>query len=206
MKKPQQLSNTLSLHEHNTRGVDMADNDVIILRLGYRLGRDPRITTHLALVARALGANKFLFSGDEDKRLSENISSVNERFGGEMVVGHLKSPMAWLKKFVRDGVDGGLPGTAVHLTMYGAPYQNVTPTIRRDRPLVVIVGGAKVPSEVFQISQYNLAVGNQPHSEVAALALFLDGWYGTGSISRKMDGGELIINPSNHGKDVTDNK
>ena len=105
MKKPQQLSNTLSLHEHNTRGVDMADNDVIILRLGYRLGRDPRITTHLALVARALGANKFLFSGDEDKRLSENISSVNERFGGEMVVGHLKSPMAWLKKFVREGVD-----------------------------------------------------------------------------------------------------
>ena len=184
----------------------MADNDVIILRLGYRLGRDPRITTHLALVARALGANKFLFSGDEDKRLSENISSVNERFGGEMVVGHLKSPMAWLKKFVREGVDGGPPGTAVHLTMYGAPYQNVTPTIRRDRPLVVIVGGAKVPSEVFQISQYNLAVGNQPHSEVAALALFLDGWYGTGSISRKMDGGELIINPSNHGKDVTDNK
>ena len=184
----------------------MADNDVIILRLGYRLGRDPRITTHLALVARALGANKFLFSGDEDKRLSENISSVNERFGGEMVVGHLKSPMAWLKKFVREGVDGSLPGTAVHLTMYGAPYQNVTPTIRRDRPLVVIVGGAKVPSEVFQISQYNLAVGNQPHSEVAALALFLDGWYGTGSISRKMDGGELIINPSNHGKDVTDNK
>tara|TARA_B100000614_G_scaffold262677_1_gene297604 strand:- start:2861 stop:3481 length:621 start_codon:yes stop_codon:yes gene_type:complete len=206
MKKPQQLSNTLSLHEHNTRGVDMADNDVIILRLGYRLGRDPRITTHLALVARALGANKFLFSGDEDKRLSENINSVNERFGGEMVVGHLKSPMAWLKKFVREGVDGSLPGTAVHLTMYGAPYQNVTPTIRRDRPLVVIVGGAKVPSEVFQISQYNLAVGNQPHSEVAALALFLDGWYGTGSISRKMDGGELIINPSNHGKDVTDNK
>ena len=90
--------------------------------------------------------------------------------------------------------------------MYGAPYQNVTPTIRRDRPLVVIVGGAKVPSEVFQISQYNLAVGNQPHSEVAALALFLDAWYGTGSIPRKLDGGELIINPSNHGKDVTDNK
>ena len=57
----------------------MAEHDVIILRLGYRLGRDPRITTHLALVARALGANRFLFSGDEDERLPENIASVNQR-------------------------------------------------------------------------------------------------------------------------------
>ena len=27
-----------------------------VLRLGYRRGRDPRITTHLALVSRAMGA------------------------------------------------------------------------------------------------------------------------------------------------------
>ena len=63
----------------------MSEHDVIILRLGYRLGRDPRITTHLALVARALGAKRFLFSGDADERLTENISSVNQRFGGDMV-------------------------------------------------------------------------------------------------------------------------
>ena len=75
----------------------MADHDVIILRLGYRLGRDPRITTHLALVARALGANRLLFSGDEDERLAENIGSVNQRFGGNMLVEHVKSPMAWLQ-------------------------------------------------------------------------------------------------------------
>ena len=184
----------------------MAGHDVTILRLGYRLGRDPRITTHLALVARALGANRFLFSGDDDERLAENIGSVNQRFGGDMVVEHVKSPMAWLRKFVGDGIDCNPPGIAVHLTMYGASYRSVTPTIRRDRPLVVVVGGAKVPSEVFQISQYNLAVGNQPHSEVAALALFLDGWYGSGSAERILDGGELIINPSNTGKDVTETK
>ena len=174
--------------------------------MGYRLGRDPRITTHLALVARALGANRFLFSGDEDERLAENIGSVNQRFGGNMLVEHVKSPMAWLRKFVGEGMDGNPPGIAVHLTMYGASYRSVTPTICRDRPLVIIVGGAKVPAEVFQVAQYNLAVGNQPHSEVAALALFLDGWSGTGSTERVLDGGELIINPSNTGKDVTDTK
>ena len=32
--------------------------EIIVLRLGYRIGRDPRITTHLGLVARAFGATK----------------------------------------------------------------------------------------------------------------------------------------------------
>ena len=48
----------------------MSEHGVTILRLGYRRGRAPRITTHLALVARALGAQKFLFSGDEDEKIS----------------------------------------------------------------------------------------------------------------------------------------
>ena len=182
----------------------MAGHDVIILRLGYRLGRDPRITTHLALVARALGANRFLFSGDDDERLAENIGSVNQRFGGDMVVEHVKSPMAWLRKFVGDGIEGNPPGIAVHLTMYGASYRSVTPTIRRDRPLVVVVGGAKVPSEVFQISQYNLAVGNQPHSEGAALALFMEAWFGEGGSERHFPDAKLVIEPSARGKSVID--
>jgi predicted SpoU family rRNA methylase len=41
---------------------------------------------------------------------------------------------------------------------------------------------------------------------VAALALFLDGWYGSGAIERRLDGGELIINPSLTGKDVHDTR
>ena len=184
----------------------MSEHGVTILRLGYRLGRDPRITTHLALVARALGAQEFLFSGDEDGKMEENITSVNQRFGGDMNIKHIKTPKARLHRFVTHGVDGNTPAVAVHLTMYGASFREVTPTIRSDRPLVVIVGGAKVPSDVFQVSQYNLAVGNQPHSEVAALALFLDGWYGSGAIERRLDGGELIINPSLTGKDVHDTR
>ena len=80
----------------------MADHDVIILRLGYRLGRDPRITTHLALVARALGANRFLFSGDEDERLAENIGSVNQRFGGEYACRACQKPDGMVTK-IRTG-------------------------------------------------------------------------------------------------------
>ena len=35
-------------------------NPITVIRLGYRVGRDPRINTHLGLVYRALGADEFL--------------------------------------------------------------------------------------------------------------------------------------------------
>ena len=177
-----------------------------ILRLGYRKGRDPRITTHLALVSRALGADNFILAGDEDNDMFENISGVNQRFGGSMECEHTDKPLKWLRNFVNQDAGDGQPGVAIHLTMYGQPYRKVIPQIRKDRPVVVIVGGAKVPSEVFELSQYNLAVGNQPHSEVAALALFLEAWNGPSASEKLLEDGELIIHPSAKGKDVTDTR
>ena len=40
-------------------GVEMTYSAIEVLRLGHRVGRDPRITTHLALVSRAMGADQF---------------------------------------------------------------------------------------------------------------------------------------------------
>ena len=177
-----------------------------VLRLGYRKGRDPRITTHLALVSRALGATHFHLNGDEDPELFENVSSVNERFGGEMECSHIDSALGWLKKFSQHDAGDGAPGVAIHLTMYGEPYRQVLPQIRRDRPVVLIAGGAKVPGDVFKLSHYNLAVGNQPHSEVAALALFMDAWFGDGGSPTHFDGAVLKIEPSPNGKIVHDSQ
>ncbi|RJU82288.1 MAG: tRNA (cytidine(56)-2'-O)-methyltransferase [Candidatus Poseidoniales archaeon] len=182
----------------------MSGERVDVLRLGYRRGRDPRITTHLALVGRAFGADRFLLAGDEDKDMFENLESVEKRFGKGLECEYIKSPMGWLRKFVEEDAGDGLPGVAVHLTMYGEPFREAIPKIRRDRPLVVIVGGAKVPPEVFKLSQYNVAVGNQPHSEVAALGLFLDSWYGGNTSERKFEDARLIIEPSAKGKKVID--
>ena len=117
----------------------MSEHGVIILRLGYRRGRDPRITTHLALVARALGAQKFLFSGDEDEKMEDNISSVNQRFGGDMEIEHIKSPMAWLRRFVEQGLDGNPPGVAVHLTMYGASFREAVSYTHLTLPTILLV-------------------------------------------------------------------
>ena len=182
----------------------MAGERLDILRLGYRRGRDPRITTHLALVGRALGADRFLLAGDDDEKMFNNVKSVNARFGGDMHCEHIKSPMSWLRRFVSEDAGDGEPGVAIHLTMYGEPFREAIPRIRRDRPVAIIVGGAKVPGDVYKLSQYNVAVGNQPHSEVAALALFLDAWYGEAASERNFDGARLIIETSPDGKKVID--
>ena len=168
-----------------------------VLRLGYRRGRDPRITTHLALVARAMGADSFLLAGDEDKEMFENLNSVSDRFGGHLKTEHV-SGMGHLKHHVANG------GVAVHLTMYGEPFRKAIPKIRRDRPVLIVVGGAKVPGDVFKICQHNVAVGNQPHSEVAALALFMDAWFGESGSERNFDDARLIIEGTNDGKLVHD--
>jgi len=168
-----------------------------VLRLGYRNGRDPRITTHLALVARALGADGFLLAGDKDESMFENLDSVCERFGGSVDTQHV-SGLKHIKKHVAEG------GIAVHLTMYGEPFRSAIPKIRRDRPVCVVVGGAKVPGDVYKMCQYNIAVGNQPHSEVAALALFMDAWFGEAGSQKKFEDARLIIEGVNGGKLVHD--
>jgi tRNA (cytidine56-2'-O)-methyltransferase len=166
-----------------------------VLRLGYRKGRDPRITTHLALVSRAFGADGFLLSGDSDEELFENLDSVSERFGGSLDTEHVKG-MSRLKQHISNG------GVAVHLTMYGQPYREAIPTIRRDKPLFVVVGGAKVPGDVYKLCQHNIAVGNQPHSEVAALALFLEAWFGDSGSEKNFENARLVIEGTNSGKIV----
>ena len=69
---------------------------------------------------------------------------------------------------------------------------------------MIVVGGAKVPGDVYKICQYNVAVGNQPHSEVAALALFMDAWFGESASEREFDDARLIIEGVNGGKLVHD--
>ena len=181
-------------------GVIMTGFEIEVLRLGHRLGRDPRITTHLALVSRAMGASKFVLAGDEDEKLFSNIHSVNERFGHGLSCRYEKSPMRMLREIANS--DEESKPIIVHLTMYGEPFKEVIPNIPKDKPVVVVVGGAKVPGELFKVSDFNIAVGNQPHSEVAALALFLDSWTDGEGFNREFSEPQLVISPSKSGKDV----
>lgn len=179
-------------------------NPITVVRLGYRIGRDPRINTHLGLVARALGADEFLVSGDKNNKMFDTIKQVTKTFGGEFKTNHLESPLKWIKKYKSNDKEGGVNGTVIHLTMYGEDYRKVVNEIPKNKPLAIIVGGAKVPASIYRMAHYNVSVGNQPHSEVAALALFLDKLQDGKSIEQSFPNPILEIIPDIERKNVID--
>jgi tRNA (cytidine56-2'-O)-methyltransferase len=165
--------------------------EVAVLRIGHRVGRDPRLTTHLALAARALGASR-LFLHPPDPDLAARVTAVTRRWGGTFSV---EGVAQW--KPIVEAHRGGV----VHLTMYGEPLDRALPALRGASRLLVVVGGAKVPPALYSLADHNVAVGSQPHSEVAALAVLLDRLVGSVPTSR-FRGAQQRIVPQKHGKRV----
>ncbi len=167
--------------------------DIWIMRIGHRPERDKRVTTHVALSSRALGA-KGIYVDTEDPVLEENIRSVVQRFGGDYTI---KTGVSW-KDAIRN-----FNGKVVHLTMYGQRVDEALPKIPRDEDIMIVVGAEKVPAEVYQRADFNISVGNQPHSEIAALAIFLDR-FTEGKALYSDRGGELEVVPNERGKTVVE--
>jgi hypothetical protein len=72
------------------------------------------------------------------------------------------------------------------------------------KDLLILVGSRKVPSDFYseEVSDFNVAVGNQPHSEIAALAVFLDRLFEGRELLRKFRGAALEVLPAKRGKRV----
>ena len=165
--------------------------EVSVLRVGHRPGRDPRLTTHVALAARAFGAQR-MYLHPRDDALAERIAAVTHRWGGDFAV----VPVDDWKSLVRS-----FSGTVVHLTMYGLPLEKTLPRLARSRRILLVVGGAKVPPELYRRAKYNVAVGHQPHSEVAAVAVTLERLLGLPRPARAGEAPQRIV-PSARGKRV----
>ena len=135
-----------------------------VLRIGHRPERDKRITTHVALTSRAFGASRMYLS-KPDSRVIMTIDEVVAKFGGDFEIEPLSNP----KKFAKNW-----EGQIVHLTMFGLPLRDVEDKLREEQsPILFIVGAEKVPPWAFEYADYNISIGNQPHSEVSALAISL---------------------------------
>ncbi len=170
---------------------------IIVLRLGHRPMRDKRVTTHLFLAARALGAEGAIYSGVRDRSVEESISEVCRDWGGNFKVEYTEN---W-KRTIREWKKGR--GKVVHLTMYGLPIQDVISEIRADpSEKLVVVGGAKVPPEVYHLADWNVAVTSQPHSEVSALSIFLHELFQGRELYREFEGARMRIVPQERGKKV----
>ena len=168
-------------------------NEVVVLRLGHRPGRDERMTTHVGLTARALGADRVVIAGQASDPKA-TVEEVTDRFGGpfevEVADGHRELLREWT-------------GTVVHLTMYGLPIQDVEGEIRaahESGPVLVVVGSEKVSFDVYEAADYNVGVTNQPHSEVAGLAVFLDRLFEGRQLEREWTDAAHRVVPKETGK------
>ena len=64
---------------------------VSVLRLGHRVDRDKRMTSHLGLTARAFGADEVILSGDDDPTPIETWSRLRLDSAVSLVAGMRRS-------------------------------------------------------------------------------------------------------------------
>ena len=171
----------------------MPDHEVAILRIGHRPERDQRVTTHVGLTARALGA-KGMYLAASDKGVVQSIADVAGRWGGEFFC---EDNVKW-RSCIKDWKAQG--GTVVHLTMYGLNLPDIIGEIRPKGKILVIVGAEKVPGEIYGLADYNVAVTSQPHSEISSLALFLDHLAQGQNLALDFPGAQIKVIPSKVGK------
>ncbi|MFO7872445.1 MAG: tRNA (cytidine(56)-2'-O)-methyltransferase [Candidatus Undinarchaeales archaeon] len=168
--------------------------NISILRIGHRIERDKRLSTHVGLVARAFGADKLYYTGQKDSGMEESIEKIRNIWGGFFEVEHIKS---W-RKFIPE-----FKGIVVHLTMYGLPFQKELEWVKKEgKDVLIVLGGQKVPGEVYELADFNLAVTNQPHSEAGALSVFLDRFFEGKELEIEFEGAERRIVPKEKGKKV----
>jgi len=175
---------------------------ILVLRWGHRF-RDQRVTAHVALVARAFGASEFILADVKDEKIRVTVEKIVASWGGKF---GFEMGKPW-KQVVQEWRSRG--GVVAHLTAYGENIQtsDVIERIRATgKDILVIVGSQKVPKGFFSsyVSDFNVAVGHQPHSEISSLAIFLDRFYKGKELDMKFNQARLKIVPQKHGKKVVE--
>jgi tRNA (cytidine56-2'-O)-methyltransferase len=164
---------------------------IAVLRWGHRAVRDERITTHVCLVARAFGADKVIVGGENASEALESVTKISSNWGGKFEIEYMKN---WRK------VIDEWEGKVVHLTMYGEQLQDKISEIRQRKDLLIVVGSQKVPGELYQRAAFNISVTTQPHSEVAALAIFLHEYFEGKELKLEFPNAKVKIKPNPRGK------
>ena len=176
----------------------MFDREVAVLRIGHRLVRDDRTTTHAILVSRAFGSST-MYMTDVDEEIKNTINKVNNSWGG-LKEFNLEIIDDW-KKLIKEWKEK--QGKIIHLTMYGLRINEAIDEIKlMEKKIMVIIGAEKVPKEIYFLADYNISIGNQPHSEIAALAIFLDRLFEGKQFDKGFSDGKMKIIPSDKGKNV----
>ena len=166
-----------------------------VLRIGQRVVRDDRVTTHVALVARAFGANSILMT-EVNPEIKNTLNKINKTWGGQFSLSLIEN---W-KPIVKKKKEMGFK--IVHLTMYGEEISKIQSALKKEKNFLIVVGAEKVPREIYELADYNVGIGKQPHSEISSLAVFLDRIQQGKQFKKEFSGGERKIIPTKKGKNV----
>ena len=166
-----------------------------IVRIGQRLVRDDRVTTHVALVSRAFGAQR-IFMTEVNPEIKDTLEKINKTWGGDFVVEFIDKWKTIVKKKKEENFK------IVHLSMYGENINDVQENLRKEKNLLVVVGAEKVPREIYELADYNVGVGSQPHSEISALAILLDRIQKGVQFEKEFPNAKRKIIPTKNGKNV----
>ena len=168
-----------------------------VLRIGQRVVRDDRVTTHVALVARAFGASK-IYMNEINPEIKDTLDQIKKTWGGNFEIEYFEN---W-KKVIKEKKENSVK--IIHLTMYGENIRDVESKLQNENNVLIVVGAEKVPREIYDLADYNIAVGNQPHSEISALAITLDRLQKGKQFLAKFENPAKEIIPTKKGKKVVD--
>jgi tRNA (cytidine56-2'-O)-methyltransferase len=170
-----------------------------VVRIGQRIVRDDRVTTHVALVARSFGAEK-IFMTEVNPEIKDTLEKINNTWGGNFIVEFIDNWKSIVKSKKKDGFK------IIHLSMYGEKINDVQTRLRTEEKMLVVVGAEKVPREIYELADYNISVGSQPHSEISALAILLDRIQNGEQFEKVFPDAKRKIIPSKNGKNVEVNE
>jgi tRNA (cytidine56-2'-O)-methyltransferase len=166
-----------------------------VVRIGQRVVRDDRVTTHVALVSRAFGARK-IFMTEVNPEIKDTLDKINKTWGGNFIVEFIDKWKSVVKKKKEDNFK------IVHLSMYGENINDVQGELSNEENLLVVVGAEKVPREIYELADYNVGIGSQPHSEISALAILLDRIQNGTQFEKSFTNAKRKIIPTKMGKNV----
>ena len=170
-----------------------------VVRIGQRVVRDDRVTTHVALVSRSFGAQK-IFMTEVNPEIKDTLEKINKTWGGNFIVEFIENWKSIIKKKKEEGFK------IIHLSMYGQKINDVQMQLRTEEKMLVVVGAEKVPREIYELADYNVGVGSQPHSEISALAILLDRIQNGKQFEKVFPDAKRKIIPTKKGKNVEVNE
>jgi tRNA (cytidine56-2'-O)-methyltransferase len=166
-----------------------------VVRIGQRVVRDDRVTTHVALVSRAFGADR-IYMSEINPEIKDTIEKINVTWGGKFEVEFIDKWKSIVKKKKEENFK------IIHLSMYGQNINDAQEELQKEKKLLIVVGAEKVPREIYELADYNVGVGSQPHSEISALAILLDRIQKGKQFEKDFPDAKRKIIPTKNGKNV----